>query len=471
MYAKLPGGETPTPYDLRQNRETVSVGFAISVMISVVFALGLVWLLILSFDLGRLTNGISDSEDGCGRINDTIVEIKEDLLPDFQLLSEKAQPDGYAPLGPDSIVPDEHLPPAIFDAALFRGCWDAATNFPVLVSSVGFDGEFFIVCVVGSTVLDGEGEWNFHDILLFEGGAGIWRRVDGGRNTIVDAVAPPSGGEVTLIDDGVGPFYSVLKMVGSEFLNVTSDGERILFEFVPPPPPAPPPPCIGPNVTTLVDSGPDSTLIIDGIGPEMEIRQIDGQTKLCSECSGTNVATNPTNLALSLATFYRSGTWNGIFTTVLTETPVSRGEAYSFVRQRGRYIRVGNDIQAWVKWIICFRARKTPGGQPVSFSRFTFSGSILSVFDNMVFPTNPNVLHATLAPGSFLQSTFPCPASCTVGSALGHHGSAIMETNPAFPEIRIDLEPNVLLIGPAPDFCALLYEMHIFASWRTSGSP
>ncbi len=462
MYSKPPQGGTPTPYDLLQDRGTVSIGFAISVMIAIVFAMGLVWLIILTFDLVLLSSRIVDSEDTCQVFNESLIELKEDLLPDFQLLSEKGEADGYAPLGPDSIVPDEHLPPDIFDAALFRGCWDAATNFPLLVSSVGLNGEFFIVCIPGATVLDGEGEWNFHDMLIFEGDTGVWRRVDGGRNTIVDAVAPPSGGEVSIVGDGLGPFFSLLKLEGSEFVNFTTDGETNLLQFFPPPPPPPPPPCIGPNVTSLEDSGPDATLILDGIGPDMVIRQIAGQPQLCGECSGVNVATNPTNLRLSLATFYRFGTWDGIFTTALTETPVSRGDAVSFVRQRGRYMRVGNDAHGWVKWSICFLG-KVPN---VDLTRFTFSGSILSVFDNMALPTSQVVFHTTLNIGSLFKNTFFCgPEINSVNQPV--HGSGIMEALTTSPRILIDLHlpvPNIANVN-------IRYEMHMFASWRTTGVP
>lgn len=57
----------------------------------------------------------------------------------------------------------------------FQGIWDANTNLPLLSSSMGFEGDFYVVTVAGSTNLDGITTWNVGDQALFQGG--VWNRV------------------------------------------------------------------------------------------------------------------------------------------------------------------------------------------------------------------------------------------------------------------------------------------------------
>jgi len=41
----------------------------------------------------------------------------------------------------------------------YKGTWDASTNNPTLVSSVGTKGDYYVVSVAGSTNLNGETLW------------------------------------------------------------------------------------------------------------------------------------------------------------------------------------------------------------------------------------------------------------------------------------------------------------------------
>lgn len=50
------------------------------------------------------------------------------------------------------------------------GSWDAMTNTPTLVSSVGTEGDYYSVSVAGSTDLDGTTDWSVDDRVLFRGG-------------------------------------------------------------------------------------------------------------------------------------------------------------------------------------------------------------------------------------------------------------------------------------------------------------
>ncbi len=65
---------------------------------------------------------------------------------------------------------------------VFQGTWDAAANSPVLISSAGTDGHFYVVDTAGPTILDGEGPWNIGDQAIFQGG--VWQRVPAAPITV-----------------------------------------------------------------------------------------------------------------------------------------------------------------------------------------------------------------------------------------------------------------------------------------------
>ena len=60
----------------------------------------------------------------------------------------------------------------------YKGTWNASTNSPTLVSSVGTKGDYYVVSTAGSTNLDGETLWGVGDWAAFNGS--IWQKVDGG---------------------------------------------------------------------------------------------------------------------------------------------------------------------------------------------------------------------------------------------------------------------------------------------------
>lgn len=53
-----------------------------------------------------------------------------------------------------------------------KGAWDAQTNTPALVSSIGTEGDFYTVSVSGSTPLNGVSSWALGDRVRFKGG--VW---------------------------------------------------------------------------------------------------------------------------------------------------------------------------------------------------------------------------------------------------------------------------------------------------------
>jgi len=68
----------------------------------------------------------------------------------------------------------------------YKGTWDAATNNPTLVSSVGTQGDYYVVSVAGSTNLNGTTLWGVGDMAIFNGS--IWQKADGGDTSLVTSL-------------------------------------------------------------------------------------------------------------------------------------------------------------------------------------------------------------------------------------------------------------------------------------------
>ena len=67
-------------------------------------------------------------------------------------------------------------------AVSYQGTWNASTNTPTLVSSVGTKGEYYVVSVSGSTNLDGVTDWVAGDWAIFNGT--VWEKVDNTESVI-----------------------------------------------------------------------------------------------------------------------------------------------------------------------------------------------------------------------------------------------------------------------------------------------
>jgi len=71
----------------------------------------------------------------------------------------------------------------------YKGTWNASTNTPTLVSSVGTKGDYYVVSVTGSTNLNGITTWTQGDWAIFNGSA--WEKVD--NTDLVTSVAGRTG--------------------------------------------------------------------------------------------------------------------------------------------------------------------------------------------------------------------------------------------------------------------------------------
>jgi hypothetical protein len=58
----------------------------------------------------------------------------------------------------------------------YKGTWNATTNTPAIVSSVGTAGDYYIVGVAGTTSINGISDWGVNDWIIFSGST--WQKID-----------------------------------------------------------------------------------------------------------------------------------------------------------------------------------------------------------------------------------------------------------------------------------------------------
>jgi hypothetical protein len=106
---------------------------------------------------------------------------------------------GVATLDAGGTVPLSQIPASIQGGVNYQGSWNASTNTPTLVSSVGNKGYYYVVAVAGNTNLNGVTDWLVGDWAIFNGS--VWQKID---NT--DQVASVNGytGVVVLSNTDVG---------------------------------------------------------------------------------------------------------------------------------------------------------------------------------------------------------------------------------------------------------------------------
>jgi hypothetical protein len=71
----------------------------------------------------------------------------------------------------------------------YLGTWNANTNTPTLVSSVGTNGTYYVVNVAGSTNLNGITDWQIGDWAIFNGS--FWQKID--QSNLVTSVNGQTG--------------------------------------------------------------------------------------------------------------------------------------------------------------------------------------------------------------------------------------------------------------------------------------
>jgi len=101
----------------------------------------------------------------------------------------------------------------------YEGTWNASTNTPTLVSSVGTKGDYYVVSVTGSTNLNGITTWTQGDWAIFNGTA--WEKVD--NTDLVTSVAGRTGA-ITLTTADIGGLGTIATQAAS---NVSITGGSI----------------------------------------------------------------------------------------------------------------------------------------------------------------------------------------------------------------------------------------------------
>jgi hypothetical protein len=100
----------------------------------------------------------------------------------------------------------------------FKGTWDANANSPVLTSSVGTKGDYYVVGTAGSTNLNGISNWGVGDLATFNGS--VWQRVEGGAD--LNGVNLSVSGTSTL--SGLTASTALALNASKEVVSVTNTG-------------------------------------------------------------------------------------------------------------------------------------------------------------------------------------------------------------------------------------------------------
>jgi len=190
----------------------------------------------------------------------------------------------------------EEFGPLVEVVMIWRGCWNATINEDQegnpIVSGVGENAQTHIVCGgTNVTEVDGVTDWQDGDLLIFDDNTTRWYKNDGSP---VDPNIIDSGPDETIIVDPTGELKQ-LKAGTGIILTPSASNIEISIDIAIP----------GvAEIPDLTDSGSGTSLIIDGTGDPRIIRKVRGQTPSCGECSGINIASNPTNFQPSLFRTY-----------------------------------------------------------------------------------------------------------------------------------------------------------------------
>jgi hypothetical protein len=99
----------------------------------------------------------------------------------------------------------------------YKGTWDASTNTPTIVSSVGVKGDYYVVSVAGTTNINGISNWGIGDWIVFNGST--WQRVEGGADL--------NGVNVSFTGTASGPTYETNNATAGLTISdndITADG-------------------------------------------------------------------------------------------------------------------------------------------------------------------------------------------------------------------------------------------------------
>jgi hypothetical protein len=128
--------------------------------------------------------------------NYTIAQVTQAKV-DTSLLGANS---GVATLDSSGKLTTSQIPSALVGALQYQGIWNASTNTPTLVSSIGIKGFYYKVNVAGTTTIDTHNNWTVGDLVIFDGT--VWEQVQGGTSDVVSVAGRT--GAVTLTSGDVG---------------------------------------------------------------------------------------------------------------------------------------------------------------------------------------------------------------------------------------------------------------------------
>jgi predicted heme/steroid binding protein len=96
----------------------------------------------------------------------------------------------------------------------YKGTWNAETNTPTLTSSVGEQGNYYIVSVAGNTNLNGITSWNVGDWAIFDGES--WSKVDN-TDAVVSVNGYTGAVELTYADVDAVPTFRTIEINGTSY--------------------------------------------------------------------------------------------------------------------------------------------------------------------------------------------------------------------------------------------------------------
>jgi hypothetical protein len=182
----------------------------------------------------------------------------------------------------------------------FKGAWDANANSPVLTSSVGTKGDYYVVGTAGATNLNGISNWGVGDLATFNGS--VWQRVEGGAD--LNGVNLSVSGTSTL--SGLTASTALALNASKEVVSVTNTGT-------------------GNNVLatapTLVDDVSLST----------------GNLVIGTSGKGIDFSATPGTGTSELLADYEEGTWTPVVTS-------SIGTITTVGTTTGNYTKIGNTV-------------------------------------------------------------------------------------------------------------------------------
>lgn len=91
----------------------------------------------------------------------------------------------------------------------YKGTWDASTNSPTLTSSVGTNGDYYIVSTAGNTDLDGITDWQIGDWAIFNGT--VWQKID--QSNTVTSVNGETGAVVLGVANIAGAVPNTVNII------------------------------------------------------------------------------------------------------------------------------------------------------------------------------------------------------------------------------------------------------------------